>query len=212
MFYCANIGHVPAYIKSSSVNDGVCDEACCDGSDENGDLISCPNRCKEVGEAYRLEQSSLKKSTEAGLQVKKQLISDAAKQIILWQEEKAQIEDEIFLKKAHLLRLERERAMYDTQKKQEECESNSNEIDALKQAVVVLQKNVDQLKTILGDMKRDHNHNYHDMAVKGAITAYDEFVDRYGKIENEIKSQIEGKQDTPEQKEESTEEVNNEGK
>ncbi|CAO3638411.1 unnamed protein product [Mucor hiemalis] len=31
-FYCSNEGHIPAYIKSFAVNNGVCDEACCDGS------------------------------------------------------------------------------------------------------------------------------------------------------------------------------------
>lgn len=165
-----------------------------------------------MGEAYRLAQSSLKQSTEAGLEVKKNLINEAIKQITLWQEEKAQIEDEIFLKKAHLLRLERERASLEKKNSEEACEESTHEVEALRQAVVVLQKNVNQLKTILSDMKRDHNHNYHDMAVKGAISAYDEFVERYSKLEKEISNQLEEhglEDDVSEDEEKPSDEGNN---
>jgi protein kinase C substrate 80K-H len=203
LFYCENTGHMPAYIKSTQVNDGVCDEACCDGSDENGDLVHCPNRCKQVGEAYRKEQSSLKKSTEAGLQAKRKLVDDAAKQITAWQEQQASIEDQIFLKKAELLRAQRELKVKDTvdkKKKVNKC-SDHHEIGAMKQTIIVLQKNIKQLEGILNDMKRDHNQNYHDMAVKGAISAYDEFVERYSKIEQEINNQLEELEDIQEEDE-----------
>jgi protein kinase C substrate 80K-H len=196
-FYCANIGHIPAYIKSYAVNDGVCDEACCDGSDENGELISCPNRCKEVGEAYRKEQSSLQKSTEAGLSAKNQLIADAENQIALWEEQQTIIEDEIILKKSNLLRLQRElndlesRSTSTKHKKKAKCRSGVLEVATLKHDIVILQKELSTLKSILGDMKRNHNHNFHDMAVKSAISGYDEFLTRYDNIKTEIDDHIE---------------------
>ncbi|GAN11617.1 endoplasmic reticulum protein [Mucor ambiguus] len=203
LFYCVNEGHIPAYIKSYAVNDGVCDDACCDGSDENGELISCPNRCKQVGEIYRKEQSSLKKSTEAGLNAKRQLVEDAQKQIALWEEEQTKLEDEIILTKSNLLRLQRElqdlesRTAGSTSKKgnsssnKVKCKSSSLEVATLKHDIVILKKELNVLKSILGDMKRDHNHNFHDMAVKSAISGYDEFVTRFTSIEAIIDDNLE---------------------
>ena len=51
---------------------------------------------------------------------------------------------------------------------------------------------VDTLLGILKDMKRDHNPNYHDMAVKTAIKGYDEFVEKY---EREMEENVELDQD-----------------
>ncbi|KAL9549012.1 hypothetical protein MBANPS3_005424 [Mucor bainieri] len=206
LFYCANEGHIPAYIKSYAVNDGVCDEACCDGSDENGGLISCPNRCQQVGEIYRKEQSSLKKSTEAGLNAKRQLVQDAQKQVAQWEEDQTKLEDEIILKKSNLLRLQRE--LQDVESRtaaaagggsaskkgsagRVKCKSSVLEVATLKHDIVILKKELNVLKNILGDMKRDHNHNFHDMAVKSAISGYDEFVTRFASVEAIIDDNLE---------------------
>ncbi|CAO3646665.1 unnamed protein product [Mucor fragilis] len=147
LFYCANQGHILAYIKSYAVNDGVCDDACCDGSDEDGRLISCPIRCKQVGEMYRKEQSSLKKSTEAGLNAKRQLIQDAQKQVTLWEEDQTKLEDEIILKKSNLLRLQRELQDLESRTSgarskhnKAQCKSGSLEVAALKHDIIILKK------------------------------------------------------------------------
>ena len=39
-------------------------------------------------------------------------------------------------------------------------------------------------------MKRDHNHNFHDMAVKAAIAGYDDFVDGYDELKADIESDL----------------------
>lgn len=192
------MGHIPTYIKSFQVNDGVCDEACCDGSDENGDLITCPNRCKEIGEAYRQLQSSLKESTEAGLIVKQQLIEQAQNQVAAWEEQQSILEDEIILKKSNLLRLERELKALEAasntnnhKKKKQTCQSGAMEVATLKHDIVIMKKELNVLKTILSDMKRDHNHNFHDMAVKSAISGYDEFATRWATLEPGIDDNLE---------------------
>lgn len=194
LFYCVNDGHIPAYIKSFAVNDGVCDEACCDGSDEDGGLISCPNRCKEVGEAYRKEQSKLQKSTEAGLAAKNKLIAEAESQVALWEEQQSKLEDEIILKKSNMLRLQRElndlESRSSSSKQKRKCQSGAIEVATLKHDIVILQKELETLKSILGDMKRDHNHNFHDMAVKSAISGYDEFLTRYDGIKADIEDNL----------------------
>ncbi|KAG5476403.1 hypothetical protein LSCM1_04106 [Leishmania martiniquensis] len=51
----------------SRVNDGICD--CCDGSDEAGSRVSCPNRCAEVVAGlerhHKEELAKMKKAKEA---------------------------------------------------------------------------------------------------------------------------------------------------
>ncbi|KAI9333075.1 glucosidase II beta subunit-like-domain-containing protein [Pilaira anomala] len=194
LFYCANIGHIPAYIKSYAVNDGVCDEACCDGSDEDGGLIQCPNICQKVGEAYRKEQSNLQKSTQAGLAAKQQLIKEAEDQVTQWEEQEIKLEDAIILKKSNMLRLQRElndlEAKAKTSAGKKSNGSSSLDIATLKHDVVILQKELEILKNILGDMKRNHNHNFHDMAVKSAISGYDEFMIRYDSIKADIEQDL----------------------
>lgn len=136
----------------------------------------------------------MKKSTEAGLNAKRQLIQDAQKQVALWEEDQTKLEDEIILKKSNLLRLQRElqdlesRTAGSTSNKNSssskvQCKSSSLEVATLKHDIVILKKELNVLKSILGDMKRDHNHNFHDMAVKSAISGYDEFVTRFASIE-----------------------------
>ncbi|KAI8876619.1 hypothetical protein K501DRAFT_288806 [Backusella circina FSU 941] len=197
-FYCANVGHIPAYIKSYAVNDGVCDEACCDGSDETNGLIKCPNNCKQVGEQYRNRQSILKQAASEGLVVKQQLIQDANSQIKKWEEEKTIIEDEIVLKKSNILRLQDELKELEAQqdagqkhkKKCPPCETKSAELDILIDDVQLLMDELDTLQSILADMKRDHNHNYHDMAVKAAITGFDDFVERFEETKEAILTDV----------------------
>ena len=50
-FWCVNKGHHGKFLFASFVNDGVCD--CCDGSDEDGSLAQCSNRCEDVGREIR---------------------------------------------------------------------------------------------------------------------------------------------------------------
>lgn len=76
-FYCENKGHIPAYIRSSQVNDAVCDEACCDGSDETDGKVHCPNVCAEVNKAYRKERAKQAKVYAAGAKIRDQYVQTA---------------------------------------------------------------------------------------------------------------------------------------
>ncbi|OBZ84397.1 Glucosidase 2 subunit beta [Choanephora cucurbitarum] len=209
VFYCQNQGHLPVYIKSSAVNDGVCDEACCDGSDENGLLITCPNRCDQVGRAYREQQARLQQATEAGLQVKQQWIDEAEKQVRLWQDDQTKLEDEIVLKQSRLLQLKRDLEQLSEKSKGKSkrvCRSSVMDIATLRHDITLLQRELGTLRQILGDMKRDHNHNYHDMAVKSAIAGYDEFETRFAEIETEIEEDMKSMDKKDEEFEEEEEE------
>ncbi|KAI8368154.1 glucosidase II beta subunit-like-domain-containing protein [Radiomyces spectabilis] len=196
-YYCENKGHIPAYIKSSQVNDGVCDDACCDGSDEYNGFVQCPDRCKEVAAEYKKTQDMLNKIRTAGVSAKQKLIDEAQAEVAAWQNEKSKLEDTLVIKRAELLRRESELEQLSQQRKshktsQKRCPSNkANPLtDALERHVRSLQEEIDVLVSILRDMKRDHNHNFHDMAVKAAIAGYDEFLPGYEDLKKEIDTDL----------------------
>ncbi|CAO3617981.1 unnamed protein product [Cunninghamella blakesleeana] len=198
-FYCENKGHLPAYIKSWAVNDGVCDSACCDGSDEYNGLIKCPNKCKEMSIEYQKVQYEIRKLTEEGYAAKKKLIEEGKKIIQEWELEKTRYEDELVMKRGELKRyqleveeLERE---HSGQKSSPSSSTKSTKHQSIKQnnayqktlevKIKALKEDIDLLLSILHDLKRDHNHNFHDMAVKSAISGYEEFLAEYEAAKND---------------------------
>ncbi|KAI9248905.1 glucosidase II beta subunit-like-domain-containing protein [Sporodiniella umbellata] len=189
-FYCKNEGHIPSYIKSSSVRDNVCDEECCDGTDEDDGI--CPNRCQIVGETYRKEKAAEKIAVDKGLKTKRQWIVEAQTKVDSWENEKIKLEEEVTLKKADAMKLESQLKTLESQnqKTKHTCPTYTEEISILKNDISILKDELELLQNILHDMKRDHNHNFHDMAVKSAISGYDEFANRYDQIKSDIDENI----------------------
>ncbi|KAG2172520.1 hypothetical protein INT44_002535 [Umbelopsis vinacea] len=207
VFYCENKGHIPSYIKSYRVNDGVCDPECCDGSDESSGLIKCDNICKEVGIQYRKHKAEMDAILTSGVSTKREWIEYGKSKMAELQIEKAKLEEQIAIMRTELGALEkieevareREQAARDsaapvnvvikTDSKCPPCKISSDsaafKISSLRNHMKNLQDEVDELLTILHDMKRDHNQNYHDMAVKTAISGYDEFLVDYDVIKSE---------------------------
>ncbi|CAG8585689.1 4841_t:CDS:2 [Paraglomus brasilianum] len=145
LFYCENEGHIPTYISSSRVNDGICEPECCDGSDEYGGLVQCSNVCDAAGKAYRQKMKELADLHAMGAQTKQEYIEHGKK-----------------------LRSEREA-----------------NLEKLQIELLAAKQRVDERK----DLKHDHNPNYHDMAVKAAVSGYDEFVnerDEYRIFKDEV--------------------------
>lgn len=60
-FYCENKGHFPVYIFGSHVDDGICDPACCDGSDEQLSGVKCPNVCAQQQAEFQRKQAAADK-------------------------------------------------------------------------------------------------------------------------------------------------------
>lgn len=58
-----------------------------------------------------------------------------------------------------------------------------DKIEDIKEVVLELQDEVKHLQSVLEELKLNHNQNYHDLAVKAAVTAYDEFVEKYSEID-----------------------------
>ncbi|ORX59549.1 hypothetical protein DM01DRAFT_1282469 [Hesseltinella vesiculosa] len=196
-FYCENKGHRPAYIKSWSVNDGVCGkESCCDGSDESNGLTQCPNQCKAVAAVYAKELAEKKKFVSEGFAIKQRWIKEAEEKIAQWKLERTGYEDDLVLKRGLLQRfqdevtlLEKEEQAQSGDKKptsHHKSEARKQQMAKLHDHIQQLREQVDTLVSILHDLKRDHNHNYHDMAVKAAISGYDEFLPGYDKLYEDL--------------------------
>ncbi|KAI9297325.1 hypothetical protein K502DRAFT_301000 [Neoconidiobolus thromboides FSU 785] len=192
-FYCDNEGHIPATILSSRVNDGICDEACCDGSDEYDGKIQCPNRCKELAEKANKELNQKKEILKKGLEKKTEYIKEYSVLKEKFETQIVEIKKEIDqakLKVEELKKIKEEKEAIENQAEKDHQASAStranlleNQVSTLKSIIEELQEKIEHLDNVLKDLKLNHNQNYHDMAVKGAITAYNEFHESYNKID-----------------------------
>lgn len=211
-FYCENKGHIPSYIKSYRVNDGVCEPECCDGSDETSGLIKCDNICNEVGAQYRKHKAEMDAILSAGATSKREWIAYGQSKVADLQTQKAKLEEQLAIMRKELEELQKKedsaRAHEQSLRASTVISSNSDskpsqcppcksvsdgavlKIGSLKNHIRNLQDEVDELLTILHDMKRDHNQNYHDLAVKSAISGYDEFLVDYDIIKAERQQDV----------------------
>ncbi|KAF8931275.1 hypothetical protein BGZ58_007724 [Dissophora ornata] len=190
-FYCANVGHVGADIKSSRVNDGVCDPECCDGSDEYDGQIHCPNVCEETGAWAREEQKRVRVIQGQGSRLRKQYIEHG-------KSTKAQLQQELEQLRAKTEQLQK--ATLDakdkldkvTEKQEKYLEGSKKEREATRRAQLEplikeqnrrlrhAQDTKQLLFKTLQDLKENHNKNYHDLAVKDTVAGFDDFVASLG--------------------------------
>lgn len=190
-FHCTNAGHVPAYIPSSHVNDGICDPACCDGSDEYDGQITCPNTCKEQGAQARKAAEEKAKTALRGWKTRNSYI-DLAKR------KKAEFEAEIRRLKNQIAAAEEKegelKVLLDRAETRESKVSKFGEkvadrarekIGEYRTALTALRDEIgwhaaraETLERILEALKNDHNQNYHDMAVKSAVSGWNELKEQ----------------------------------
>jgi hypothetical protein len=71
-FYCC---FKPLNLFSSRVNDMICD--CCDGSDEWGGYVTCPNTCKELYKQFYAERIKSQEEAMEGFKIRESLANDA---------------------------------------------------------------------------------------------------------------------------------------
>jgi len=186
-FHCTNAGHKPAYIPSSHVNDGVCDPECCDGSDEYDGQIHCPNICKSLGLAARKAAEEAAKTTMKGWKVRTSYIETAKRKKQELEVERDQLQTRIIAaeqKEAELkVVLERAEARESkvsrfgeriADRARERIKEYKSALTGLRDEIGYLVGRVEKLERILTDLKKDHNQNYHDMAVKAAILGWEE--------------------------------------
>jgi len=186
-FYCTNSGHVPAYIRSSHVNDGVCDPLCCDGSDEYNGQIKCPNTCKELGDLARKQAEEQAKVGMQGWRIRQSYVDKAARKRAELENERNRLNSLLVSaqQKEKDLKVALDRAEIRETKVNRHGEKVADraraKIDEYKAALTGLRDEIEfwsgrvnTLEQILEDLKVNHNQNYHDMAVKAAVSALDE--------------------------------------
>ncbi|KAL1408832.1 hypothetical protein Q8F55_005646 [Vanrija albida] len=188
-FYCENNGHIPGRVKSSRVNDGICDPECCDGSDEWQSGASCPNRCEEIAREYRERVELETKTRRTGAKIRSTYVNFALK-------EKKRLEEELATKRAEIG--ERERKVEEARQALDRAESQSRDELERKKATPLYQsvekhrlalaavqtqheRTYADLQTVLDlleELSKGYNPNGQDMAVKHAVIRYKELIGR----------------------------------
>lgn len=183
-FFCQNAGHIPAYIPSSRVNDGVCEEDCCDGSDEWLGLTKCPNVCKAKAKAYAKEEAEREAVRASGWKVKEGWMKQGQQKRMDIQNEISRMEAPLQALKTNLV--DRESAIEQLQREshgQTRSEEGQNEVEIsilkYKGALTVLKdqaaeqtRRIKEFESILTDLSQGYNPNFQDMAVKSAVTSF----------------------------------------
>lgn len=197
-FYCKNIGHIPAYLSHTQVNDGVCDyDKCCDGSDEWAAVggVKCVNKCKEIGQEWKrldeIKQNSLRAALKKRLELKADaylLKTKVEKEIASLAEEIAVLEQKTTDSKQKLEdleRLERRRLVIGTRKESDvavlasQAKKRINDFRHVLLGVVsqrdALQDRVKELEQILDTFKKEYNPNFNDEGVKRTVKAWEDY-------------------------------------
>ncbi|KAG0256346.1 hypothetical protein BG011_004615 [Mortierella polycephala] len=184
-------GHIATDIKSSRVNDGVCDPECCDGSDEFDGRIHCPNVCDEVGVEARKEQERVRRIQEEGSRLRKGYIQHGKTTKLKLQQEleilKAktdQVKAAAVDAKENLDKITEEyEAFLESSKKDREAEREAQLQPFIQEQIKRLNRAKEtkgHLHRTLQDLRENHNKNYHDMAVKEMVSEYDDYVTSLG--------------------------------
>ncbi|ODQ60844.1 hypothetical protein WICANDRAFT_40380, partial [Wickerhamomyces anomalus NRRL Y-366-8] len=191
-FYCENKGHVPGYIKSFKVNDGVCDYSeCCDGSDEWNTPIDCPSRCEEIHKEYQKALDLEKETYKIGVSKVEKTINAASKL-------RAKLHEQFTAESAILEFLQKELAAKKATLEQAQARGEINQdssqaqhkikesIEEIKSKVsdyfgsfTSSDSNLKSLSEILDALVQTFNENLKDAAVKDTVDSYAEHLEKY---------------------------------
>ncbi|KAG2130985.1 glucosidase II beta subunit-like-domain-containing protein [Suillus bovinus] len=181
-FYCRNEGHIGAIIQSSRVNDGLCEQECCDGSDEPSGV--CQNTCQEVGAEYRKKTEAERKLRKTGSKIRSSYIAYAHKEKKRLEALIADLVKEIETREKEVERLrdiaERAESLsaaeLERKKKSPLYQSLLVHHTALKSLQKEHKKHMEREKAlgdILTSLRTGYNPNYQDMAVLEAVRGWE---------------------------------------
>lgn len=184
-FYCENAGHIGSFIPSSRVADGLCEPECCDGSDEAPGV--CPNRCKEIGDAYRVKREAEDKLRRAGAKIRASYIAFAHQEKSRLEKRLEELtkESETKAQEVEKLRDVAERteslsqAALEFKKESPLYKSMVKHNLALKSLEREYKKHQEREKAlgqILDSLRTGYNPNYQDMAVLEAVRGWEEMA------------------------------------
>ncbi|KIY48740.1 hypothetical protein FISHEDRAFT_42747 [Fistulina hepatica ATCC 64428] len=185
-FYCTNAGHIGTFIRSSRVDDGLCDKECCDGSDERPGL--CPNTCKQMNAAYeelRAQELRTRKTVCAsGSKIRSTYVTYAQKEKERLEPLVASLAADIVVHEAELQRLKdiADRAEALSQEELARKQSSplyqallehSEALRSLRAAHDKHQARAQAFDYVLASLRTGYNPNYQDMAVLEAVRSYE---------------------------------------
>ncbi|EPS35970.1 hypothetical protein H072_10613 [Dactylellina haptotyla CBS 200.50] len=202
-FFCANKGHVPAYIPFSRINDGICDyDVCCDGSDEWMGVggVKCTDKCEIIGKEARKAAAEAKALYESGVRSFRNLIAKAA---LL----KKEAEDKTIALKGEIVRAE---ALVEERKKtlkeaeveeksrlaasggdagpagskhqqllkfaQDRLQEYKENLRTLQAQKETLEYQLESAEKILSTFKDEYNPNFNDEGVKRAVKSWEDYL------------------------------------
>jgi len=203
-FYCKNKGHLPAYVRFESVNDGVCDyDVCCDGSDEYAGVggVKCEDRCAAIGKEWKKQEEVRAKSMGRAVKKKKELQFEADKR-------KKEVQEKIDATEIRVQGLERKLAESEESLKEVERKEklrtvksdasgrgsgrlgvllglSRGRVQELRDALTKTRKmrddmvaRVTELEGLLTALKDEHNPNFNDAGVKKAVQGWEDYAAR----------------------------------
>lgn len=217
-FYCRNEGHIGAIVKSSRVNDGLCEQECCDGSDEPSGV--CPNTCQEVGVEYRKKTEAERKLRKTGSKIRSSYIAYAHKEKKRLEVLVADLVKEIETREKEVERLrdiaERAESLsaaeLERKKQSPLYQSLLVHHTALKSLQGEHSKHLEREKAlgdILTSLRTGYNPNYQDMAVLEAVRGW-EALAGLPHI-NDVRKGDDGEADTTAEKPKTEDDVEDEG-
>lgn len=185
-FRCENKGHFPGCVLLSRVNDGICDPECCDGSDEFDGKRQCNNHCTEAHAAYKKTREEEKRKFRVGSSLRDQYIKFGQKEKVNVEKALARLEEEVDklegleqTARKHVQQAESV-SQKDIERKKASAlyrriEQYQKAIQSLRLDLQESQDEVDQLATVLVDLRAGYDPNMQDMAVKGAVRSFEEW-------------------------------------
>ncbi|KAI1840446.1 hypothetical protein JX266_013330 [Neoarthrinium moseri] len=207
-FWCANDGHIGAYVPFLYVNDGVCDyDLCCDGSEEYKGVggVKCPNRCAEIGKEWRRVDKERRENLERANKKRRTMAKES-------KELRRQVEAKISKLADEIKELEGRRV--ELKKKYDEVERSErgkvvktegtgklgvlvglakSRVGELRDALSLLVGQRDELKAkltelegILAAFKEEYNPNFNDEGVKKAVRAWEDYAAKLGESKDEV--------------------------
>lgn len=205
---CQNKGHISACVLISRVNDGICDPECCDGSDETDGKVHCGDRCAAVNKEYRAKADEEARVQRVGAKIRKDWSTAGLKEkrkiernIEKFKTELVGLQEKEASLKAILDRVERSEAGDIERKKASKLykrmEEYQSTVTSLRKHREYLHEQVSSLQTLLEDLKKSFNPNYQDMAVLGAVRAFDDWRRKNGyAVTEDLPAETEGSEDS----------------
>ncbi|KAK2074804.1 hypothetical protein P8C59_008982 [Phyllachora maydis] len=198
-FWCANEGHIGAYVPFRIVNDGVCDyELCCDGSEEYAHVggVKCEDRCAAVGKKHRRMEDEKRKAMERAIKKRRTMVKEAREKRRLLEAKISVLKGEV--EATETKRDELQKKLVEVEKSEKgkvvrpesqggklgillglakkRVEELRETLDKVLEQRDGLQEKVDELESILRKFKEEYNPNFNDEGVKAAVKSWEDYA------------------------------------